>query len=222
MNFYATTASNDAHMRSAMRERTVPIPESIIHVPGYPEKLAIFKMQASKFWQVRCWNNGKTYRKSTKSQSKRSALIFARIFYEQLMASNVLHDTSLFVTSKCVDKPVNARTTFGAFAAKMYANESARVKRGEYTRGSLQVLRNRLDAHLLPRWGAMDIKQIDYAELLKFTQELSEKFSTITINQYLVIIKKVFNLASALVILPFCRGLRSRNVTQPWPVAALV
>ena len=24
------------------------------------------------------------------------------------------------------------------------------------------------------------------------------------------------------VILPFCRGLRSRNVTQPWPVAALV
>ena len=201
MNLFATAASNDAHMRSAMRERTVPIPESIIHVPGYPEKLAIFKMQASKFWQVRCWNNGKTYRKSTKSQSKRSALIFARIFYEQLMASNVVHDTSLFVTSKCVDKPVNARTTFGAFAAKMYANESARVKRGEYTRGSLQVLRNRLDAHLLPRWGAMDIKQIDYAELLKFTQELSEKFSTITINQYLVIIKKVFNLASALNLL---------------------
>ena len=201
MNFFATAASNDAHMRSAMRERTVPIPESIIHVPGYPEKLAIFKMQASKFWQVRCWNNGKTYRKSTKSQSQRSALIFARIFYEQLMASNVVHETSLFVTSKCVDKPVNARTTFGAFAAKMYANESARVKRGEYTRGSLQVLRNRLDAHLLPRWGAMDIKHIDYAELLKFTQELSEKYSTITINQYLVIIKKVFNLASALNLL---------------------
>ena len=201
MNFFATAASNDAHMRSAKRERTVPILESIIHVPGYPEKLAIFKMQASKFWQVRCWNNGKTYRKSTKSQSKRSALIFARIFYEQLMASNVVHDTSLFVTSKCVDKPVNARTTFGAFAAKMYANESARVKRGEYTRGSLQVLRNRLDAHLLPRWGTVDIKQIDYAELLKFTNELSEKFSTITINQYLVIIKKVFNLASALNLL---------------------
>jgi hypothetical protein len=24
------------------------------------------------------------------------------------------------------------------------------------------------------------------------------------------------------VIIPFCRGLRSRNVMQPWPVAALV
>ena len=201
MYFSAHQASNDAHMRSIKRERTVPIPESIIHVPGYPEKLAIFKMQASKFWQVRCWNNGKSFRKSTKSQSVRSALIFARIFYEQLMARNVVHDTSSLVCSNELDKPVNARTTFGAFAAKMYANESARVKRGEYTRGSLQVLRNRLDAHLLPRWGSMDIKQIDYAQLLKFTQELSEKFSTITINQYLVIIKKVFNLAVALNLL---------------------
>lgn len=201
MYFSAHQASNDAHMRSIKRERTVPIPESIIHVPGYPEKLAIFKMQASKFWQVRCWNNGKSFRKSTKSQSVRSALIFARIFYEQLMARNVVHDTSSLVCSNELDKPVNAPTTFGAFAAKMYANESARVKRGEYTRGSLQVLRNRLDAHLLPRWGSMDIKQIDYAQLLKFTQELSEKFSTITINQYLVIIKKVFNLAVALNLL---------------------
>ena len=201
MEFFTTEASNDPHMRSVKRERTVPIPESIIHVPGYPEKLAIFKMQASKFWQVRCWNNGKSFRKSTKSQSKRSALIFARIFYEQLMASNVVQDSALFVTRKSTDTPVNARTTFGALAAKMYTNESARVKRGEYTRGSLQVLRNRLDAHLLPRWGAMDIKQIDYAELLKFTQEISEKFSTITINQYLAIVKKVFNLASALNLL---------------------
>ena len=28
--------------------------------------------------------------------------------------------------------------------------------------------------------------------------------------------------ARATVILPFCKGRRSRNVTQPWPVAALV
>ena len=179
MTNFSTHASNDAHARTHKRERTVPIPESVIHVPGYPEKLSIFKMQASKFWQVRCWHNGKTYRKSTKSQSMRSALIFARIFYEQLMACNVKHDTSLFVNSKSSEKLVNARNSFGTLAAKMYTNESARVKRGEYTKGSLQVLRNRLDAHLLPRWGATDIKAIDYAELLKFIQEISDKFITV-------------------------------------------
>jgi len=200
-DFLAADASNDAHMRSTVRERTVPIPDSIIHVPGYPEKLAIFKMQASKFWQVRCWHNGKTFRKSTKSQSQRSALIFARVFYEQLMASACTQNKSLFINSRSTDKPTVTRSTFGALATRMYTNEQARVKRGEFSRGSLQVLRNRLDAHLLPRWGAMDIKHIDYAELLNFTQEISEKFSTITISQYLVIVKKVFNLASALNLL---------------------
>jgi len=185
-------------MRTQNRERTVPMPETIISVPGYPEKLAIFRIKASKFWQVRCWHNGKTFRKTTKSQSKRSALIFARIFYEQLMAASVAPDVNLFVPTECVATTGNSRTTFGALAARMYSNEQARVKRGEYTKGSLQVLRNRLDAHLLPRWGAMDIKAIDYAQMLKFTHEVSEKFSTITISQYLVIVKKVFNLASAL------------------------
>lgn len=198
MNFFATEASNDAHIHAKKRERTVPIPESIIHVSGYPEKLAIFRMQASKFWQVRCWHNGRSFRKSTKSQSTRSALIFARIFYAQLMASHPTNDASLFNKRTDQDKSASTKTTFGALAAKMYTNESARVKRGEFSSGSLQVLRNRLDAHLLPRWGAIDINAIDYMQLLTFTQELSEKFSTITINQYLVIVKKVFNLASAM------------------------
>ena len=198
MIFSVQDASNDSQIRTSNRERTVPIPESVIRVPGYPEKLAIFRMQASKFWQVRCWHNGRTFRKSTKSQSKRSALIFARIFYEQLMASSITHSTSLFIKRTDSEKSTNERTTFGALSAKMYTNEQARVKRGEFSRGSLQVLRNRLDAHLLPRWGAININEIDYAQLLKFIQELSEKFSTITINQYLVIVKKVFTLASAL------------------------
>ena len=194
-------ASNDAHIRNEKRERTVPIPETIIAVHGYPEKLAIFKIAASKFWQVRCWNNGKTFRKSTKSQSKRSALIFARIFYEQLMATNIKNDVSLIYNKSLNETAPNKQSTFGALAAKMFANEQAREKRGEYSYESVKVLRNRLDAHLLPRWGSLDINAIDYAELLKFTQELSETLSTITISQYLVIVKKVFALASGLNLL---------------------
>jgi integrase len=200
INFNAH-ASNDALMRTKKRERTVPIPESIISVPGYPEKLSIFKIAASKFWQVRCWHNGKSFRKSTKSQAKRSALIFARIYYEQLMASNVTNDFSLFKNIKSIETDSNKQSTFGALAAKMYTNEQARVKRGEFSRGSLKVLRNRLDAHLLPRWGNHDINNIDYTELLKLTHELSETLSTITISQYLVIIKKIFTLATGLNLL---------------------
>ena len=201
MQNFSMQASNDAHIRNEKRERTVPIPETIIAVHGYPEKLAIFKIAASKFWQVRCWHNGKTFRKSTKSQAKRSALIFARIFYEQLMATNIKNDVSLIYNKSLNEAAPNKQSTFGALAAKMFANEQAREKRGEYSYESVKVLRNRLDAHLLPRWGTYDINAIDYAELLKFTQELSETLSTITISQYLVIVKKVFALASGLNLL---------------------
>ena len=169
MHNFSTQASNDAHMRNTKRERTVPIPETIIAVHGYPEKLSIFKIAASKYWQVRCWHNGKTFRKSTKSQAKRSALIFARIFYEQLMASNIFYDVSLINNKRThdTDNDNDKQSTFGAIAAKMFTNEQARVKRGEFSYESVKVLRNRLDAHLLPRWGSTDIKTIDYAELLK-------------------------------------------------------
>ena len=91
-------------------------------------------------------------------------------------------------TSVDTENDNDKQSTFGAIAAKMFTNEQARVKRGEFSYESVKVLRNRLDAHLLPRWGSTDIKTIDYAELLKLTQQLSETMSTNTISQYLVIV----------------------------------
>lgn len=49
------TAANDERFGQIQRERTVPIPETFTPVPGYPKKLVVFKMAASKYWQVRCW-----------------------------------------------------------------------------------------------------------------------------------------------------------------------
>ena len=45
--------ANDAKFGSPNRSRTVPIPESITPVPGYPRKLVVFRITASKYWQVR-------------------------------------------------------------------------------------------------------------------------------------------------------------------------
>ena len=42
-------ACNDEVFR-AHRGRTVPIPESLTSVPGYPEKLRIYRIEASRFW----------------------------------------------------------------------------------------------------------------------------------------------------------------------------
>ena len=191
-------AMNDATYGAASRERTVPIPQTITPVPGYPRKLVVFKIAASRFWQVRCWIAGKTYRRSTQSQSLRVAQSFARRFYEQLLAqAHGLYPalpTTHFLQNTAADAPKPA-LTFAALAAQMMANEMARVERGEFSAGSYQVLQNRLDAHILPRWGQQTPQQITHEELLAFTQYLSKSLSSITVSQYMVAVRKVLTLA---------------------------
>lgn len=196
------TAANDA---VNPRSRTVPITQTITPVPGYPSKLVVFKMQASKYWQARCWIKGHTYRKTTNTQSLRLAQAFARRFYEQLLAQSyeqantatqgvVLHDSAAHIVQQRDDGKGKScpQLTFAAIAAQMFAAEQARVDRGEFSRGSLMVLRNRLDAHLLPRWGKFPITSITYKDLMDFVDFMSKSNSTITIGQYIVAIRKVF------------------------------
>ncbi len=198
-------AVNDATFGAAPRERTVPIPSSITPVPGYPRKLVVFKIAASRFWQVRCWIKGKTFKRSTQSQSLRVAQSFARTFYEQLLAQShgfgqtairnvVLNDTAQHIVQQRDDQASTVpQDTFAAMAAQMFAAEQARVERGEFTRGSLMVLRNRLDSHLLPRWGTQSITEIGYREIMEFVDFMSQAKSSTTISQYIIAIRKVFH-----------------------------
>ena len=194
---FPTVAVNDERYRAAPRGRTVPIPESIHPVAGYPRKLVVFKIAASRYWQVRCWVKGKTYRLSTHSLSLRVAQSFARSFYEQVVGQASI--SALAPSKPIVQQQLDgssrfkASHTFGALAAQMLANETARVERGEFALGSLQVLRNRLDSHLLPRWGNRPASSIDYAQLLAFVDFMSKSKSSITIGQYLVAIRKVLS-----------------------------
>ena len=231
--FSELSAANDPspgmQVRTLQRERTVPIPETLTPVPGYPQKLCVFKIAASRFWQVRCWMGGRTYRRSTQSQSLRMAQSFARQFYEQLMAQHYIgpgangqgqlfakraakrsagvgaeateqdhalaHSDEIGTVAKKTGKPV---VTFGALASQVLANELARSQRGEYALGSYQVLRNRLDAHILPRWGNQPPVNINFLALMEFTQFLSQTFSTTTISQYMVAVRKVLSYAVAI------------------------
>ena len=196
---FTAAAANDPVLRTQARERTVPIPATITPVPGYPRKLSVFKIAASKFWQVRCWIAGRTHRRSTQTQSLRMAQSFARDFYEQLLAQSAslrIEPTSSSVVSHDTTT-VKPQHTFAAMAAQMMANEQARVERGEFSAGSLKVLRNRLDAHILPRWGKQPPSAVDHAQLLAFTQYLSKSFSTITVSQYLVAVRKILTMAVA-------------------------
>ncbi len=195
-------AANDDKVRTAPRERTVPIPSSITAVPGYPSKLSVFKMAASKFWQMRCWIAGRTHRRSTQTTSLRAAQSVARQFYELLLVRHINVSESisdaLHTTAAISAKPVKPAQTFGALAAQMYANEQARYERGEIAKQSFLTVRNRLDAHILPRYAKSAPAEVDYTSLLAFAQYLSKTMRTITVSQYLIIVRKVLLHAVAL------------------------
>lgn len=186
---FSRLAANDEFGARFLRERTVPIPDTITPVPGYPRKLVVFKMAASRFWQVRCWVKGRSYRRSTQSQSLRVAFAFAKSFYEQLLVQKHV----LGQAAQAMPEPTGSsdRTTFGQLAARMYVAEEGRVDRGELSRGSLQVLRNRLDRELLPRWGQLPVAELGYSQIMAFVDAMSKSHSTTTISQYLVVIRKV-------------------------------
>lgn len=194
----AVAAANDAVMK---RSRTVPIPQTITPVPGYPQKLAVFKIAASKFWQMRCWIAGQTHRRSTKTTSLRAAQSAARQFYEELLSaqfhtSHTIHNAATAVGASAAATAVKPTLLFSTAAAQMFANEQSRMERGELTRGSLQVLRNRLDAHVLPRFAKVAVQSVDYISLLSFAQFLSQRYTTTTVSQYLIAVRKVLSLVA--------------------------
>jgi integrase len=189
-----STNNNHNHNRDHHRSRTVPIAATITPVANYPSKLVVYKIPASKYWQMRCFMHGRTHKQSTHTTNQRVALNTARAFYEQLCVQ--YHSRDIATAAGAAKLNTAAATkpqhTFAAMAAQMYANEYSRVQRGELSADSLQVLRNRLDLHILPTFGKRDIAAIDYQQLQRFVHVLSQRLSSTTVSQYMVAVRKVF------------------------------
>lgn len=64
-------------------------------------------------------------------------------------------------------------TTFRTLARKLVEQESQRLARGEICTASVGVLRNRLDAHVLPHFGQMEVGQIKTRDLDAFVDRKS-------------------------------------------------
>ena len=63
-----------------MTSRHTPVEQHSI--AGFPETLVIYRMPASRYWQVRAYVAGRgLLRKSTRSSERTSAVAFAKDFY---------------------------------------------------------------------------------------------------------------------------------------------
>ncbi len=178
-------AANDE--RVSLRHRTLPIPSSVTPVPGYPSKLVIFQTNASRYWQVRCYLKGRTYKQSLRTTNRLVALRAAKEFFHVKTAE--LYGQSI------VERP-KIETLYKDLVMPMLSVERARVKRGEFSAGSLRILQNRLARTIMPFFGEMRVKSIGYAEMGDFVASMSRTgLSSTTIQQHLVAARKVLNYA---------------------------
>ena len=62
----------------------MPIADSKLYISGYPRELTLYKSNASPYFWVRYYADGKTIKRSTKTESKREAIAFAKAFYNEI------------------------------------------------------------------------------------------------------------------------------------------
>ncbi len=161
------------------RNRLTPIPSSIDTIRGYPEKLIIYKTDASKYFWVRLYFNGRYHTKSTKAESVVAAKSFAVSFYESVL--------------------VNAKVTHKSDKSKAFATMGARFFESVEQSTKATVFRtdfSRYKSDLLPLFGEQEIDTITNAQISGLQNRLLERnLSTATIKHFMVVLRKIMKFA---------------------------
>ena len=185
MNFLA---SNDEQFFKE-RNRSLPIPQSICSIPNYPTKLRIFLTNASRYWQVKCFFEGKTICRSLRTTSKRDAIALAKQFYEV----EILRIGMDWLTT---DRHARKTHSIDLVGDMLIAKEQARANRDEIAQLSVKVTSALLRKHVIPYFKKMPVEKITSAQVNAFYNYLSNlHLSTISISQYLTIVKKSLAIA---------------------------
>jgi integrase len=85
---------------------------------------------------------------------------------------------------------------FDVLAEQLIEHENQRVQRGELSAASVGILKNRLDAHVLPHFKYIPPSQVTPLMMDAFVKRLTDsKLSSTTVSQYLVVVRKLLKLA---------------------------
>ena len=160
----------------------VPIASTMEHIKGYPDKLVIFKVPASKFWWVRYYD-GKPIKRSTKSEIRQEAIKFAKEFYETVLVNNKLG----------ISNNPKVKSFMLCAQAVMDENEE-QAKRGELAKRYVSSQKSLINKHIKAFFKNYEIAEIDYTILDKFKTYLFEKeLASTTVKLHFVAIRKIFN-----------------------------
>lgn len=85
---------------------------------------------------------------------------------------------------------------FDVLAEQLIDHENQRVQRGELSAASVGILKNRLNAHVLPYFKYIPPSQVTPMMMDAFVKRLTDsQLSSTTVSQYLVVLRKLLKLA---------------------------
>jgi site-specific recombinase XerD len=173
-----------------LASRAKPIVDSFQSVPGYPETLKVYRIVESRFWQVRCWMDGRMICRTTKREALSQATVFAKDFYNGLLLK------------RSQGQPLTEGSQFKTVAESLLAEDRARVERGERKASVVTDTEYILKKDLLPFFGTTKLEDINYQKLLAYTEHLRKRnVSSQTINNHFIPLRKILKHAHKMELL---------------------
>ena len=177
------------------KARNSPIKQSFSKVQGLPDKLKIFRIAGSKYWQVRFFNHGKYIAQSLKTTEKQEAELLAQHFYSGLKTCGMVDDVELFKTSHAKTSLLDNQNLLHDVIQEVLLMEQERVSRDEITQGSYLMTKGRLEGLVFQFLKTQPLAQINSETMEAFVSFLtSQHLAPPTIVGYLALIRKLLRL----------------------------
>lgn len=195
--------------KTPVRHRTMPIAGSLHKISGFGT-LTIYKMEASPFWYVRYYEDGKIIRRSLKVADKKVAIAAAKKLFVDIKH----HQMNKL--------PFTKTSGFEVCARGLLKENAARAARGELSEQKQQLDAARLRSDLMPHFGKYEIADINYAIISDYLNKLSTPARPLSINTlkiHLSHIKTILRYAQRVGVLnalPAFPTLKTIDTPRPW------
>lgn len=190
------------------RARNSPIKSSFMQVEGLPEKLKIFRIAGSKYWQVRIFSHGRYIGKSLKTTDVHEAHVLAKNFYNELVMRGQVDVLAVPDGDALLIMRKN-QYLLHDLIEEILQRELERVARDEIKKESWLMTKIRLEGLVFDFLRLKPLRSINTKTVQDFVQFLTEKnLAGSTILGYLAHFRKLLKLL-------FVRGVISQMPLFP-------
>jgi integrase len=167
-----------------MASRAKPILDSFQSIPGYPDKLKIYRIEESPFWYVRAWMDDRMVVRTTKKKVQSQASSFAKTFYDELLLK------------RAQGEPLTQSFNFVKATESLLEVDRGRVERSESKPSLVKDFEYILKKDMMPFFQRYNVVDINYNVIQEYVTKLQERgIGSKTIKNHLGHLSKVLTQA---------------------------